>query len=119
MSVEFQMFFYILAAVMVFQGLHLFGEAGEPLGTLPEEVGQAKAPSHRWGGFLMAYGALMVLFGALSYRVDFFGPTLLPLRNLGFLVLGVYAFWVIFMGRTVEFIGKPALDDHDHGHAHH
>ncbi len=117
MSLLALMFFYILAAILIFQGLHLFGEVAQPLGTVPEEVGQAPAVSHRWGSYLMTYGALMVLFGALSHRYDAFAPSLPVLRAFGLLSLGAYGAWVVFRGRTVEFMGEPSVEDH--GHAHH
>ena len=115
----FLVFYYLLAAVLIFQGLHLFAEQSEPLGTVPEEVAQARPVSERWGGYLMAYGVLMALCGLLSHTYAFFGPALGSIRALGFLSLIVFGAWVVFKGRTIEYLGAPAEDDHSHGHAHH
>lgn len=114
----FLMFFYVLAAVMCFQGMHLLGEVSTPLGTLPEEVGQAPAPSRTWGAYLMTYSALMVGTALSSMVWVWLEPTLRPLLYVGFLNLGLFAAWVVFKGRTVEFIGKPSTDYHDHNHGH-
>lgn len=115
----FLIFFYVLAAVLFFQGMHLLGEVEEPLGTLPEEVAQAPVPSRTWGAYLMTFGAAMVVTGLSSLWCAYLEPTLKPLQFLALLSLGAYAAWVIFRGRTVVFIGEPTQDDHDHGHAHH
>lgn len=115
----FLVFYYLLAAILIFQGLHLFAEQGQPLGTVPEEVGQDKAASERWGGYLMAFGAMMVACGLLSHWVGFFGSALPSIRALGVLSLVLFGAWVVFRGRTVEFLGTPAEEDHGHGHAHH
>src|SRR5260370_41927 len=45
--------YFILASILVFQGLHLVGEQTEPLGTLPEQVGLPPPTSFAWGAFLM------------------------------------------------------------------
>lgn len=113
----FLMFFYILAAILVFQGLHLFSEISEPLGTVPEEVAQATVSSQRWGAYLMAYGGLMALCGLLSIGTPYFLSALKPLQGFALLSLGAFGAWVVFKGRTIEYMGTPAEDDH--GHAHH
>lgn len=115
----FLVFYYLLAAVLIFQGAHFLGEQTQPLGTVPEEVGQAKPSSERWGGYLVAYGALMVVCGILSPTYDVLQPALAPLRTLGFLSLILFAAWVVFKGRSIVYLGTPAEDDHGHGHAHH
>jgi hypothetical protein len=115
----FLVFYFLLAAVLFFQGLHLNGEVNAPLGTLPAEVAQAPAPSGKWGSFLMAYGALAVIVGLAGFQWPFFEPLRSPVFGLGLLGLGVYAFWLLFMAPKVEFIGKPSVEDGDHGHGHH
>lgn len=110
----FLVFFYVLAAVLVFQGLHLLGERTQPLGTLPEEVGLAKIPSGVWGAYLTAYGASMVGCGLLSHAFASVTPALVPLRALGALSLLAFGAWVVFLGRRVEYLGSAA--DADHGH---
>lgn len=116
----FLVFYYVLAAVLIFQGLHFYGEHTQPLGTVPEEVGQEKSSSGVWGGYLATYGGLMVLCGVSSHYYAFFTPALGPLRTLGVLSLMAFGAWVVFKGRRVEYLGtSAALADHaeaDHGH---
>jgi hypothetical protein len=111
----FLVFYFLLSAVLFFQGLHLSGEVSAPIGTLPEEVGQAPEPSRKWGAFLMTYGALAAIVGLASFQWAFFLPARTPIFQLGAVTLAVYACWLLFAARTVEFIGKPS-DDHGHGH---
>ncbi|MBI3131651.1 MAG: hypothetical protein HYZ13_10025 [Acidobacteria bacterium] len=109
----FLVFYFILSAVLLFQGLHLSGEVSQPLGTLPEEVGQAPEPSKKWGAFLMTYGALAALVGLAGFQWPFFLPARPAVFGLGALILAIYTCWLLFAARTVEFIGKPT-DDHGH-----
>lgn len=111
----FLVFYFILCAVLVFQGLHLASEVKSPLGTLPAEVGQAPEPSRAWGGLLMAYGTLAAILGLAGFA----SPSLAPARPVLFLIgcvfLALFGLWVIFLGRQAEFMGKPTVMD-DHGH---
>ena len=114
----FLVFFFILFAVMVFQGTHLAGEVRRPLGTLPEEVGQDPVLSARWGRALVTLGLLASLVGVAGFGAPAFAALRPGLFGLGVAVLAAYGLWVIFLGRKPEFIGKPAVAD-DHGHGHH
>jgi len=92
-----------------------------------------RLPLTVWGIFmatilaLLAFPALFVSLilrpldqtpgpGLLSHAYDWFGSAVLPMRNIGCLLLAAYGAWVVFAGRTIEFLGKPTMDDH-HGHA--
>ncbi len=114
----FLVFYFLLFVVLIFQGSHLAGEVKMPLGTLPEEVGQNPVAAARWGILLITAGFLGSVVGLLGFRF----PALAALRPafsaLGLLVLALYGFWIIFLGRKAEFIGKPAVAD-DHGHGQH
>jgi len=113
-------FAYILAAVLLFQGLHLFQETEAPLGTLPEEAAQATGASQKWGAALMTWACFALGTGLLSHAYAWFASAVLPMRNVGLILLAAYGAWVVFAGRSVEFMGKPSADDHhghDHGHA--
>ena len=48
---------YVLAAILLFQGINLLGELEAPTGVVPPEVRPAAAPGARWGGYLVACGA--------------------------------------------------------------
>lgn len=109
-------FSYILAAVLLFQGLHLFKETEAPLGTLPEEAAQDTGASQKWGAALLTWAFFALGTGLLSHAYDWFGSAVLPMRNIGCILLAAYGAWVVFAGRTIEFLGKPTMDDH-HGHA--
>ena len=111
----FLIFYFILSAVLVFQGLHLAAETTSPLGTLPEEVAQDRPTSRGWGGLLMAYGAFSALIGALGFAYPDMAPARPILFLLGLIFLALFGLWVIFLGRKAEFIGKPTMTD-DHGH---
>lgn len=112
----FYIFYYVLFTVLVFQGLHLASEVGDPLGTVPEEVAQAPSPSLGWGSFLVAYGALCILIALLSHAYDYFVSALRPLMGTGWVILTVFGAWVVFKGRTVKYLGvaSPALDHGGH-----
>lgn len=115
----FLVFCFLLPTVMFFQGLHLQGEVTTPLGTLPEEVAQAPAPSGKWGSFLMVYGAMNVAINLAGFKWAFFEPLRPVLFFVGVVILTIYAAWLIFAAPRVEFIGKPSADHGDHGHGHH
>jgi hypothetical protein len=116
---RFQIFYFLLAMVLLFQGLHLVGEIKEPLGTVPEEVSQAPEKSLGWGSFLLTYAALAIVFGLLGYQWDYFVSMRPVIFFLGCVSMAVFGAWVVFGGRWVEYIGTPS-EDHGHGdHGHH
>jgi hypothetical protein len=109
----FQVFYFILFIVLIFQGTHIAGEVKTPLGTLPEEVGQNPVASARWGILLITVGFFGAIVGLLGFR----SPALATLRpaffGLGLAALALFGLWIIFLGRKPEFLGKPApVDDH-------
>lgn len=114
----FLVFYFILFAVLIFQGTHVAAEVKNPLGTLPEEVGQAPVASARWGVALIGMGLLGTLAGLASFRWTGLAAARPALFTLGLVILALYGLWVIFLGRKPEFIGKAAVAD-DHGHGHH
>jgi hypothetical protein len=114
----FQVFYFILFVVLIFQGTHIAGEVKTPLGTLPEEVGQNPVAAARWGILLITVGFFGLGVGLLGYRSSGAAAIRPAFLLLGIGVLALYGLWVIFLGRKPEFIGKPAVAD-DHGHGHH
>ena len=112
----FLVMYFILAFILVFQGLHLAGEQKEPLGTLPEEVGLPAPKSFAWGAFLMTWGGLAIVFGLLGFQWDYFVSMRPAVFGLGWIILAVYAAWVVFAARRIVYMGTPSADD---GHGHH
>ena len=64
----FLVFYFILFFVLIFQGTHVAGEVKSPLGTVPEEVGQASLASARWGLLLIGTGFLGLIIGLLGFH---------------------------------------------------
>ncbi len=116
----FYIFYSVLSAALVFQGIHIATEVADPLGTVPEEVGQTPRSSLGWGSFLIAYGSLCILLGLLSHAYGYFGSALRPLMGIGLVILAVFGAWVIFKGRTVNYLGEATSDlghgAHGNGH---
>ena len=109
----FLVFYFILFTILIFQGTHVAAEVKNPLGTLPEEVGQNPVASARWGVLLIGVGLLGALAGLASFRWTGLVAARPALFALGLTVLALFGSWIIFLGRKPEFIGKPA-DDHGH-----
>ena len=110
----FDIFFFLLFAVLVFLGTHVAGEIKNPLGTLPEEVGQTPLAARRWGILLIAtglVGACLGLLGFLKPGLEAARPTFFL---IGWVLLALYGLWIIFLGRKPIFVGKPAADEHGH-----
>ena len=107
---------YVLAAVLMFQGVNILGEQNTPTGVIPVEVRPATRPASRWGGYLVAYGALLALAALLSHGCAWLTSALAPLRNLGFTSMAVYGLWLVF-GRKVDYTpAPPSREAHGHGH---
>jgi len=94
---------YVLAAVLIFQGVNLLGEQTAPTNVVPPEVRPAAAAASRWGGYLAAYGALLALLALFSHVCPWLFSALAPLRNLGFAAMAVYGLWLVF-GRKVDYL---------------
>jgi len=109
-------FFYLVAAVLVFQGTHAYGEQVEAMGVVPAEVTQESGKARLRGGILAAYGYLSLGAGLLSHAyVDL--QSLLPrMMAVGLGLMAVYGLYVIFFNRKVEYVGVSAAPSH---HDHH
>jgi hypothetical protein len=110
----FYISFYVLAAVLIFQGTQLLGELSAPMGVVPAEVKPAPSPASRWGGFLVTYGAAMVITGLLSHGYEYFEGSLGLLRGFGVAIEAGYGLWLVF-GRKVDYTPAPVAAD-AHGH---
>jgi len=107
---------YVLAAVLIFQGVNLLGEQTSPTIVVPPEVKPAQVPSSRWGGYLVAYGTLLALAGLCSHACVWLTGALVPLRNLGFVSMAVFGLWLVF-GRKVDYTpAAPSKEAHGHSH---
>ncbi len=106
----FYIFYYVFSAVMVFQGLNIASEVADPLGTVPEEVGQSPTSSHGWGSFLVSYGTLCIVIALLSHPYEYFVSALRPLLGTGMVIMALFGAWVVFKGRTVKYLGEAAAD---------
>lgn len=114
----FYILFYLLSAGLIFQGLHIASEVTDPLGTVPEEVGQTPTSSSGWGSFLVAYGTLCIVIAMLSHAYEYFDSALRPLMGTGLVILAVFGAWVVFKGRTVKYLGEAAADTGHEGRSH-
>jgi len=106
---------YVLAAVLIFQGVNLLGEQAGPTSVVPPEVRPAAASASRWGGCLAGYGTLLAMAALLSHSYEWLSGAIVPMRNLGFAIMAVYGLWLVF-GRRVDYTpARPAAGD-AHGH---
>lgn len=108
-------FFYLVAAVLVFQGTHAFGEQSEPMGVVPEEVAQDAGKARLRGAILAAYGYLSLLAALLSHAWTGLQAALPGMMAVGLGLMAAYGLYVIFFSRLVEYLGVPAAPaKHDH-----
>jgi hypothetical protein len=110
------LFTLLLAAALLFQGLHLRAEPADPLGVVPEEVRPTDRMARIWGAALAIYGGFLLLFGTAALIDPDFRPGVIPFRNAGIGLSVLFGFWVVFLNRRVEYLGQPAEDS---GHGHH
>ena len=102
----FYLSLYVLAAILLFQGTQLLGELSGPLGTVPPEVKPNNPAAGRWGGFLVTYGAAMVVIGLLSHGCAWLEGALPLLRGAGVALEAVFGLWLVF-GRKVDYTPAP------------
>lgn len=106
---------YVLAAVLVFQGVQQIEEQRAPMGVLPQEVVQ-KAPFHVfWGWTLLGLGGFAAVLGLGSHAAPGIGPLLVAVDWVELLAVAVFGFSLVFLGRRVEYLGKPSAPV-EHGH---
>lgn len=109
-------FFYLVAAVLVFQGTHAYGEQFEAMGVVPAEVTQESGKARLRGGILAAYGYLSLGVGLLSHAYIDLQAVLSGMMAVGLGLMAVYGLYVIFFNRKVEYVGVSAAPSH---HDHH
>lgn len=107
----FYVFFYLLAALLVFQGAQALGEPREPLRETPGELALPEA-GRRWGIFLVGMGSLCVLAGFLNHAGAVSWGSLRIMRGAGWLTEGAYGFWLVFLARKIAYQGDWASSQH-------
>ncbi len=113
--VLFYVLYYCLAAVLAFQGVQQLEEQRAPMGVLPAEVVQKPVYHVFWGWTLAGLAAFAAVLGLGSHAAPALGPILVPVAWVELVALGVFGFSLVFLGRKVEYLGKPtAPAPHDH-----
>jgi len=108
------LFLFLVAAILLFQGLQLLGAPVTPVGVVPPEVIPAPVAARRWGVALTTAGTLMALLGLASPFLDGWSAALVPARGLGLALMGLFGLWLVF-GRKVDYrpaTGAPASPAH-------
>jgi len=105
-------FLFLVASVLLFQGLHLVGEIKNPMGTVQQELIFPERVARRWGERLMGFGGLTMLLGFLSFPFQSLVDYLLPIIIIDGCALAAFALYLIFAAPRVEYIGKPSDDAH-------
>lgn len=115
MSLLSYTFFYVVAAILVFQGTHAVGEQSEPLGVVPEEVAQEAGKARLRGHILAAYGYLCIAAALASHAFSVIQSFLPGALTVGFGLSAAYGLYVVFFNRKVQYMGvsaEPAHHDH-------
>lgn len=113
--VLFYMVHYLLASILVFQGVQQLEEQRAPFGFLPQEVVQKPAFHVFWGWTLTGLGCFALALGLLSHGVAGAAPLLVPVVWVELVAVSVFGFSLVFLGRKVQYIGKPTVTA-DGGH---
>ena len=109
----FTTFYFILACLLCFQGLHALGERMEPMGVVPEPVRGATRRQGTWGLALVGLGCLLLGTGLARFAYPALEVVLRPFQLLGLTAMGLYALWVIFGSRPVIY-AQAAAPHQDH-----
>jgi len=109
-------FLFIVASVLLFQGVQLLGEIKNPLGVVPVEVVLPEKSARRWGERLIGFGGFTLIIGFLSFRYPTLTQYLVPVIIIDGCALAVFASHLVFFAPRVEFIGKPNTDEHSNHH---
>jgi len=99
---------YVLAGILVFQGVQQIEEQRAPMGVLPAEVVQKPAFHVFWGWTLLGLGGFAAVMGLGSHAAPSLGPVLVPIAWVELVAMAVFGFSLVFIGRKVEYLGKAA-----------
>jgi hypothetical protein len=109
------MFLFLVAAVLLFQGVNLLGEQRSPTTVIPPEVRLASGTARRVGATLATVGAVLALAALSSYLCPWLARNLVSLRSLGCVTLAVYGLWLVF-SRKIDYTPAPAAPAQGHSH---
>ncbi|MBI4912393.1 MAG: hypothetical protein HY823_06625 [Acidobacteria bacterium] len=112
----FYVVFYVLSSVLVFQGVQQLMELREPMGVLPQEVVQRRDVHSFWGWGLVCLGLLGLGLALLSHVQPGARPLLRVLLWVELSAVALFGISLVFLGRKVEYVGKPTASHGDHGH---
>jgi len=112
----FYTFYYLVTALLLFQGTHLLGEQASPMGTVPSELALAPEPSRGWGRTLVGMALVCLIAGLISHGICpwFTEQPLVFLEGAAWLVMAAYGFWLIFIAKRIEYVGAAAPVEHGH-----
>lgn len=113
--VLFYLVHYLLASILVFQGVQQIEEQRAAMGFVPTEVVQKPAFHVFWGWTLLGLGVFALVMGLGSHAAPALGPVLVALDWVGLLAIAVFGFSLVFIGRKVEYVDKPSAPV-EHGH---
>jgi uncharacterized membrane protein HdeD (DUF308 family) len=105
-------FLFLVASVLLFQGVQLIAEVRNPLGVVPAEVSLPEKSQRRWGERLLTFGALSMLLGFLSFRYPSLTEYLAPTIAVDGCALGIFALWLVFAAPRVQYLGRPSDEGH-------
>lgn len=113
--VLFYVLHYVLAGILVFQGVQQIEEQRAAMGFVPTEVVQKPAFHVFWGWTLLGLGAFATVMGLGSHAASALGPILIAVIWVELLAMAVFGLSLVFIGRKVEYIGKPSAPaEHSH-----
>jgi hypothetical protein len=109
------LFTYLLAAILLFQGVNLLGEQTAPTGVVPAEVRPVPAAGQGWGRYLATIGAVLAAAALLAQAEPALAGLLRAVRGLACASLAVYGLWLVFAAGKVDYLPAPTAPG-SHGH---
>jgi hypothetical protein len=99
---------YVLAVILVFQGVQQIEEQRGSMGFLPAEVIQKPGFHVFWGWTLAGLGAFATLLGLGSHAAPSMSRLLVVVNWVELLAVAVFGFSLVFLGRKVQYLGTPS-----------
>ena len=108
----FCVFYYLVAAILLFQGTQLLGERRHPMGVVPQELADAPRPALFWGLLLVIVGGAAVLLGLANQIFGLFDSFLRIVLGLGLALMGLYGLKLILGPKIAYQAASSAEQDH-------